>query len=175
VQRAGRSWARAPTSDFEFHTLALAQFGPGKGHGPDGRDDYGREGVTGNPADRYDFRTPPLFNVELTAPYGHAGQMRDIFLHIRLYTNLAFWRRGWEIEGHVPDERLWPTLLDNSEDAIDALETDLRLNNRFDDDDQIREVRALADDLMPMFTDPRARDMGHLVPANVPSGLPVAD
>jgi len=163
------------TSDFKFHTLALAQFGPGKGHGPGGTDDYGREGVTGDPSDRYDFRTPPLFNVELTAPYGHAGQMKDIFLHIRLYTNLGFWRRGWEIAGNVSDESLWPSLLDNSEAAIAAIEEDLRLNSRFDDDEQIVEVRALADDLMIMFTDERARDMRDLVPASVPSGLPVAD
>lgn len=171
----GKCHSGSETSDFEFHTLAIAQFGPGKGHGVDGNDDYGREGVTGNPEDRYDFRTPPLFNVELTSPYGHTGQIEDIFLHIRLYTNLGFWRRGYEISNAVSDDSLWPTLLENEEEVIDALEADLRLNNLFDDDEQIVEVRALADDLMVMFTDDRARNMADLVPESVPSNLPVDD
>ena len=36
-------------------------------------DDFGRERVPGDPADRYRFRTPTLRNVALTAPYGHSG------------------------------------------------------------------------------------------------------
>jgi cytochrome c peroxidase len=60
-------------TDHQFHAVAMPQIGPGKGDGPDGRDDYGRERVTGNPADRYKFRTPSLRNVALTAPYGHDG------------------------------------------------------------------------------------------------------
>ena len=35
--------------------------------------DFGRERVSGDPADRYRFRTPSLRNVAVTAPYGHAG------------------------------------------------------------------------------------------------------
>jgi hypothetical protein len=30
----------------EFHAIAMPQIGPGKGAGPDGRDDFGRELVT---------------------------------------------------------------------------------------------------------------------------------
>ncbi len=102
--------------------------------------------------------------------------MKDIFLHIRLYTNLAFWRRGWEIErSGVSDESLWPTLVDNAEAASEYIEDDLRMNGSFDKNDQIREVRALADDFMIMFTDERARDMSDLVPNSVPSGLDVED
>ncbi|MGH7470746.1 MAG: cytochrome-c peroxidase, partial [Longimicrobiales bacterium] len=57
-----------------FRNVALAQFGPGKGNGPAGNDDFGQENVTGDPDDRYRFRTSPLRNIEITAPYGHAGQ-----------------------------------------------------------------------------------------------------
>ena len=59
-------------TDEQFHVLALPQIGPGK---EDGRfhDDYGRFRVSGNPIDLYAFRTPPLFNVEVTGPYGHDG------------------------------------------------------------------------------------------------------
>ncbi|HJR16898.1 MAG TPA: cytochrome c peroxidase, partial [Gemmatimonadales bacterium] len=71
-------------TDNGFHNVAVVQFGPGQGDGISGRDDFGRMRVTGNPADRYAFRTPPLRNVELTAPYGHNGaffDLRDFVAH----------------------------------------------------------------------------------------------
>lgn len=40
--------------------------------------DYGRFNVTFDSEDLYRFRTPPLFNVEMTAPYGHAGSIATI-------------------------------------------------------------------------------------------------
>jgi cytochrome c peroxidase len=59
-------------SDFQFHAVPLPQLGFGKnGFGVD----YGRFNVTHNPQDLYKFRTPPLFNVEKTAPYGHSGSV----------------------------------------------------------------------------------------------------
>ncbi len=56
----------ATFSDGKFHNAAVAQIGPGKGDGADGRDDFGRMRETGAAADRYAFRTPALRNVELT-------------------------------------------------------------------------------------------------------------
>ena len=44
--------------------VALAQFGPGQGNGPSGRDDFGRMNVTGDPDDIYRFRSTMLRNVE---------------------------------------------------------------------------------------------------------------
>lgn len=72
-------------SDNRFHNTALAQIGPGLGDGL-GHDDYGRERITvdanarcgnagSNASCRFAFRTTPLRNVALTAPYGHAGQI----------------------------------------------------------------------------------------------------
>jgi cytochrome c peroxidase len=72
-------------SDNQFHNVALAQFGPGKGNGPLKNDDFGRLNVQGdNPAMRYAFRTAPLRNIVLTAPYGHDGafsSLRDFIAH----------------------------------------------------------------------------------------------
>jgi cytochrome c peroxidase len=68
-------------SDFQFHAVPLPQIGFGKnGFGVD----YGRFNVTHNPRDLYKFRTPPLFNVEKTAPYGHSGSvatMREAIIY----------------------------------------------------------------------------------------------
>lgn len=71
-------------SDMEFHAIAMPQIGPGKGDGDRGREDFGRFRETGSPADMFAFRTPPLRNVALTAPYGHAGAydtLEDVVRH----------------------------------------------------------------------------------------------
>lgn len=60
-------------SDFEFHSIPLPQTGFGKnGFGVD----LGRFNVSLANEDRYAFRTPPLYNVTKTAPYGHSGSVR---------------------------------------------------------------------------------------------------
>lgn len=53
-------------SDFEFHSVGV----PSVEGQPS---DFGRYEVTGLEGDRYLFRTPPLRNVTLTAPYFHNG------------------------------------------------------------------------------------------------------
>jgi len=60
-------------TDLGFHAIAMPQIGSGRGSGPDGYEDYGREQVTGKSEDILKFRTPTLRNVALTAPYGHGG------------------------------------------------------------------------------------------------------
>ena len=60
-------------TDQSFHAIAMPQIGPGRGSGPDGYEDYGREQLTGDEDDILRFRTPTLRNVALTAPYGHGG------------------------------------------------------------------------------------------------------
>lgn len=60
-------------TDEKFYVLALPQIGRGKGNGETGDDDFGRFNITNADNDLYAFRTPSLLNVEMTAPYGHAG------------------------------------------------------------------------------------------------------
>lgn len=59
-------------SDFRHHVVPFPQMGFGKsGFGID----YGRYEATFEPSDLYKFRTPSLYNVEKTAPYGHSGSV----------------------------------------------------------------------------------------------------
>ena len=74
-------------SDGRHHTVAFPQIGPGKGDGANGDDDFGRERESGDPADRYRFRTPSLLNVAMTAPYGHAGAYQTLEQVVRHYLN----------------------------------------------------------------------------------------
>lgn len=69
-------------TDHGFHAIGVPQIGPGKGHGA-AHADHGRSVITGNPEDRYRFRTPSLRNVALTAPYGHSGAIPTLEAMIR--------------------------------------------------------------------------------------------
>lgn len=71
-------------SDMSFHAIPFPQAGFGKnGFGVD----YGRYNVTMDPADRYQFRTPPLYNVTRTAPYSHSGSVYDLGDAIRAHVD----------------------------------------------------------------------------------------
>lgn len=60
-----------------IRAAGFPQIGPGMGDG-DGTDDFGRGRETQNQAARYQFRTAPLLAIELSAPYGHAGNYADL-------------------------------------------------------------------------------------------------
>lgn len=79
-------------SDFKMHVMGVPQiapeFGVGKGNvifdGPGQDEDFGLEQITGNPADRYKFRSSPLRNVALQAAFFHNGaftRLEDAIYH----------------------------------------------------------------------------------------------
>lgn len=69
-------------SDFDFHSIPFLQTGFGEnGFG----DDFGRFNMTDNYEDLYKFRTPPLYNVDKTAPYSHSGSYYDLKEVIRAH------------------------------------------------------------------------------------------
>jgi len=152
-------------SDFQAHNTAVPQVGPGAGHGPDGNDDYGREGVTGDPRDRYAFRTTPLRNVELTAPYGHDGTFLTLESFIAHYANPE--RALRDYNPAVLEPALRDTMLDNHDAILATLDPEARpvpIGPR-----QIAELA----EFLRALTDPR--DYLGTIPDRVPSGLPVAD
>lgn len=151
-------------SDFRHHNTGLAQFGPGAGHGA-GSDDYGREGVTGSERDRYEFRTSPLTNIALSAPYGHAGEFADLGEFVEHYRNAAQALREYEIEEHVDDPTLYSTLVSNTQEILDSLDGDVRRIDGFDVDAVVAFLEAT--------TAERVLDLSDTIPASVPSGLPV--
>jgi len=75
-------------SDFREHVTAVPQVAPSFGNvtfdGPGLNEDFGLEQVTGNPADRYAFRTSPLRNVALQPAFMHNGafvRLEDAIRH----------------------------------------------------------------------------------------------
>jgi cytochrome c peroxidase len=155
----------ATFSDEKFHNVAVAQFGPGVGDGPDGRDDFGRMRVTGDPADRYAFRTTPLRNVELTAPYGHDGAIPTLRGFIEHYSESHVKLRAFSNDDLEPALR--GTLLGNADAILATRDTLL---------EGVVLPPELVDrlmDYMQALTDDAARDLGRLTPAHVPSRLTV--
>jgi cytochrome c peroxidase len=152
-------------TDGKFHNVAIAQVGPGFGNGPDGRDDFGRLRQTGNVKHRYQFRTAPLRNVELTAPYGHDGAIADLRSWVDHYSQSDAKLRSYNPEQLEP--LLQNTLLPTAEQILLTRDTRLRdLTLQPETVDQITEF-------LKSLTDPAARDLRAFVPVRVPSGLSV--
>jgi cytochrome c peroxidase len=155
----------ATFSDDEFHNVALAQFGPGQGDGPLGNDDFGRQRVTRNPKDLYKFRTTPLRNVELTGPFGHAGQFVDLRAFIDHYNDST--KKLLEYDVTQLEPSLQGTLVPNSIQILSTRDTII---------DPVTFPDSITDRLMSFMsalTDERARNLSSIVPDRVPSGLPV--
>jgi cytochrome c peroxidase len=152
-------------TDNKFHNVAVAQFGPGQGDGDLRNDDFGRMRVTGKVADRYAFRTPPLRNVELTAPYGHNGAFFSLREFVAHYSESDIKLRNFDIL--QLEQPLQGTVLKNF-DAILATR-DTLLNGVVFPDSVIDQVT----EFMMALTDPAARNLQSIMPGQVPSKLPV--
>ena len=137
-------------SDFQFHSLAVPQIGPGI---DESGDDRGRFEATRIPRDLYEFRTPPLRNVTLTAPYFHSGAVKSLADAIALH--------------------LAPPAAAPNESEVDAL-------RRASFSPMLRRGVALSEDerasllaFLHSLEDPQADSRALIVPESVPSGLPV--
>ncbi len=147
-------------SDFQFHSLAAPQIGPGI---DESGDDRGRFEATRIPRHLYQFRTPPLRNVTLTAPYFHSGavaRLADAIDHHLAPPAVA--GAGVETAGEeAPDP------------AIEAL-------RRESFSPMLRRGVALSEDerasllaFLESLEDAQAGRRPLIVPESVPSGLPV--
>jgi cytochrome c peroxidase len=152
-------------SDLQFHDVALAQFGPGEGVAPNPLDDFGRMNATGNQADIYRFRTAPLRNIELTGPYGHAGQFKELRAFVAHYSQSDIALRSYDPT--QIDPILFGTLLNNVDAVLAARDT--LLQGVVIPDTVVDRLTTY----MSALTDPRARDLRSITPARVPSGLPI--
>lgn len=161
-------------------------------------EDYGRAKVTFRDEDRYRFRTPSLRNVELTGPWGHAGSYGSLEEVIRHHLDPEGAVTEYRLEpGTLPavagvkqqvatgsviayqpvnparraDFGKRDGWVQQSPDLRGLLIEANELNALELSRDEIAEIEAF----LTALTDPRSRDLMHLVPERVPSGLPVAD
>jgi cytochrome c peroxidase len=172
---AGRS--NEMFSDFKNHVAGVPQiapyFGVGEGNvifdGPGEDEDFGLEQVTGDPADRYKFRTSPLRNVALQAAFFHNGSFTKLEDAIRFHLNASFYAPHYDGKtAEVPidlSQRLGPIGL-----VLDRLDP-LLLNPP---DLSPEEFSDLVEFVRSGLLDSRASKyhLCQLVPRSVPSGFP---
>ncbi len=188
-------------TDHGFHAIAMPQIGPGKSHGTDNGywnrtgflerlEDWGRYGFTKKADDKFRFRTPSLRNVELTGPWGHDGAYRSLEAVVRHHLDPVTALHNFV----MAESRLY-----DFANAIDRLSFEIIAPTRMHDyrrraewvhnAPRLRAAIAAANELQPRtlsdaeiadlvaflraLTDPASRNLGHLIPDRVPSGLPV--
>ncbi len=158
----------AALTDGQDHAIGIPQIGPGKDFPIE---DTGRALVTGDPRDRYRFRTPSLRNVELTGPYMHDGAYTSLEAAIRHYIAPEASLRTYDPSQLTP---LLQSFVDTDVVRIDAraraisplVRDGVRLN--------ATEVGQLVAFLRTL-TDTTALDLSAAEPERVPSGLPIDD
>ncbi len=163
----------------EFKSIGMIQIGPGKGNSlngySDGHDDFGRERVTGNPADRYKFRVLSARNVLLTGPWGHAGaydNLTDLIKH-HLDPVLAtanYDRSQVKMPSREDLDAIDFTVMDDANRTAPILQS-VDITPRSLSDAQISRLI----DFLDAATDRKSINLRKEVPKTVPSGLPVFD
>lgn len=155
-------------TDQKFHNLLVPQLGPGKDNGIDGNDDFGRANVSFDYRDQYRFRTPSLRNVELTPPYFHSGAYNT--LEAVIWHHADPWRANilYEPDEHLPRAFRDQVLAYDFERQAHSVSGRIGAGmpiNAAETAEMVAFLRSL--------TDPAARDLSHITPSAVPSGLPL--
>jgi cytochrome c peroxidase len=153
-------------TDQKPHNIGVIPIGPG----PQGSEDYDF-GVTHRSdfglEDRFAFRTPPLRNVELTAPYMHNGAYTTLEAAVRHQLNPLK-----ELENYDPSQ-LEPEFrgaVHQDKEVIKMVKKtmpeDLKYAT-FYTDEEVADLVAF----LKSLTSPSARNLEHTIPESVPSGL----
>jgi cytochrome c peroxidase len=144
-----------------FANIGVPQLGPG----------FGSAVPLDSGLARFLFRVAPLRNVELTAPYMHDGAYTTLESAVRHYIDIPFSQQNYDVSQLAPELQSTHHGDPGTTSAVLA-----SLDTRLPPPGTISEsqVSDLVAFLMSL-TDPAARDLSSLVPASVPSGLPVGD
>jgi len=156
-------------SDFQQHAVGVPQIFPAETNvtfdGPNANEDFGLEQVTGNPADRYKFRTSPLRNVGVQPTFFHNGSYTSlegaIRHHLDVYTAAAEYQ--WEA---LAADLQGPTV--EMAEVLAAVDPLLEAPIDLTEEEIADLVAFVGDGLL----DPRARPekLVKLIPKSLPSG-----
>ncbi|MEZ5472713.1 MAG: cytochrome c peroxidase [Marinicella sp.] len=163
----------------QFKSIGMIQIGTGKGDNlpgySDGRDDFGRERVTGNTADRFKFRVLSARNVLLTGPWGHAGaydNLTDLIKHhLDPVTATANYDRSQiRMPAREDFDAFDFAVLDDDNRTSQILQS-IDVSPRSLNETQIARLI----DFLDAATDRKSINLRKEVPNRVPSGLPIFD
>jgi cytochrome c peroxidase len=159
-------------SDFRQHVIGVPQLFPSVGNvpfdGPNANEDFGLEQVTGNPADRYAFRTSPLRNIKLQPTFFHDGAYTKLEDALRFHLNAISSARNYKPSkaGVDNDLRVGPI-----EPVLQRIDPLLAQPVALTDE----EFSWLQDFVRDGLHDPRATPerLRQLIPGRLPSGRPL--
>jgi cytochrome c peroxidase len=161
-------------SDFKQHVIGVPQVSPFSGNvvfdGPNTNEDFGLEQVTGNPADRYMFRTSPIRNVAVQPTFFHNGAFTRLEDAIRFHLNV--------VEGARNYDPVRAGLASDLQGPIGPMEPVLaRLDPLMVNPVNLSgaKFRQLVDFVRYGLLDPRAKpeNLQKQIPKRVPSGRPI--
>lgn len=163
-------------TDNSFRSIALPQIGPGKGHDFDGHGDFGLEALSGNPSDRYKFRTPTLRNVALTAPYGHSGAYDTLEDMVRHHLNTSTAITNYDcvntpVLPSRPDLDALDCIVQNDPSRVAAIANSSDVVPVSLKDKEVKQII----DFLNALTDPSSIDLRSDLPKRAPSGLTLAE
>ena len=158
-------------TDQGYHAMGVPQIGPGKkARFESGARDEGRAEVTGDPADRFAFRTPSLRNVALTGPYGHAGSHATLAGFVADHADPVAALARYDMDQAVlPDLSVADDEIMANPEEVAALAAAVTTPPVTLSEAEITALVAFLESL----TDPAAVKGRLGVPTAVPSGLPV--
>jgi cytochrome c peroxidase len=159
-------------SDFRMHVLGVPQIAPRTTNstfdGPGANEDFGLEQVTGDPADRYKFRTSPLRNLALQSTFFHNGAYTTLEEAIAHHLDVRGSVSNYTPVGRLPEDLAGP--IGPMEPVLRRLDPLVRHRLRLTDQQFADVVVFVRDGLH----DPRATpaNLRALIPKDLPSGLP---
>jgi len=154
-------------TDQQYYNIGVPQLGPGKG--AEAPLDFGRGRETGNVADAFRFRTPPLRNCEVTGPYMHDGAFSDLRKVVRHHaTSLK------SLVSYDPDKHLDQSIVHATFDPTIQTEVELTIElDRLPTGLTKSEIRSLVK-FLESLTAPNLKErLNVTIPDSVPSGLPI--
>lgn len=166
-----RGYANQMFSDFEAHVLAVPQVVPAFGNKPfdgAGNEDYGLEQHTGRSSDRYKFRTSPLRNVAYQPTFMHNGAYLCLSEAVRHHLDVYQMVEAYSQEGLDVGLQGSPGPYAAMLDRLTGLIAQPQILSEL----EISQIIAFVE---KSLSDPDAHPdrLRSLIPASVPSGLPV--
>jgi cytochrome c peroxidase len=161
-------------SDFREHVVGVPQIMPQESNvsfdGPGANEDFGLEQISGNPADRYAFRTSPLRNVALQPAFFHNGAFTRLEDAIRHHLDVRASARAYDpVRAGVAADLRGP--IGPVEPVLARVDPLLATPKALTE----TEFRQLVEFVRYGLTDDRARPerLRSLIPLTVPSGRTV--
>ena len=160
-------------SDFKDHVAGTPQISPkltnNNFDGPAVNEDFGLEEISGDPADRYKFRTSPLRNLAAQPTYFHNGAFTNLSDAIKYHLDPSAGSKTYTPQSqHLDADLAGP--LGPSVPVLERLDPLLKNPPKLSPD----EFSALVSFVQDALLDQRAlgKNLKYLVPDHVPSGVP---